>query len=180
MTALRRDGLARNASRVPNNATLVVELGVPGLADELDAADGPNATARFRRAVRAANVSLAAEQTNPGPEQLPLELDLVNASATRVVPDRANDAYYLVVDLRALNAARDADDPGTNADRRLHGHETFRLNLSVPRPSSHDVSGSAATTVAVERREADVASSNDERVLLPRTAITRPTPTNPS
>ncbi len=169
VTALRRDGLLSNASRVPLNATLVVELGVPGLAAEFGDVDESNATARFRRAVREANVSLAAEQTNPGPQQLPIELDLVNASA-RVLADRTNDTYYLVVDLRALNAARDGDDPGTNADRQLHGREEFRLNLSVPRSSSLAVSGSAETTVSVARRKADVASSSDGAVLLPRTA----------
>lgn len=175
VTALRRDGPLTSANAVPNNATLVVELGVPGLADEYAAANGSNATARFRHALRSANASLGVTHTNPAPELAALELDLVNASATRVVPDRANDTYYLVVNLTALNAARAADGSGTV--RELHGDEEFRLNLSVPRSSPLAVSGSAATTVTVERREASVASPHGT-VLLPQMAnatVTGPT-----
>lgn len=170
VTALRERGRLVNVTRVPLNSTLVVALDVPGLAAELDDAGGANATVRFRRAVRAANVSLAAEQTNPGPSQLPVELELVNASATRVVPDEANDTYYLVVNLTALNAARDTNDSGTNADRQLHGREEFRLNLSVPGPSRLSVEGSAEATLAVERREASVGPQVDGELRLPASA----------
>lgn len=170
MTTLRERGDLANTSRVLLNATLVVALDVPGLATELDDSEGANETARFRRAVEAANVSLVAEQTNPAPEQLPIELDLVNASATRVVADRANDTYYLVVNLTALNAARDTNDSGTNADRQLYGDEEFRLNLSVPASSRLAVAGSAETTFVIERRAASVGPQVDGRVWLPPSA----------
>ena len=48
VTALRRSGLVTNVTAVPMNGTLVVELGLPGLADEYAADESNRSNARMR------------------------------------------------------------------------------------------------------------------------------------
>lgn len=85
------------------NETLVVAVRGDGLEGAM-AAGGDTPLARFRAALRAAGGSLTLRQTaeTVTPQRQPLTPDLLNSSATHLVPDADNDTYYLVVDTRRL------------------------------------------------------------------------------
>lgn len=108
----------RRARYVRRESLVVVELGVSGLAGAFAAQPGPTTTARFGPALDAVGAGIG---TTEGIEQ-PARLfgyrdgNWTVVDGVAVVPDPANDTYYLMVDLSAVPARA----PGREWDLSNH------------------------------------------------------------
>lgn len=89
--------------KVATNETVVVAIKADGLDGVMVAANG-SPLERFRTALQEIGASFWVEQTRETvmPEVERLEPDVLNSSATHLVPHRENDTYYLVVDTSRL------------------------------------------------------------------------------
>lgn len=112
------------------NATLVFEIEASGFEGRLAVADGENSTTRFVSLFERKENRLVLHQTNPTPERLPKVIPLGNTSGTTVIPDTANDTYYLVTALSELEPTWDSSSP-VSTDPSLYPDESFSLNLTI-------------------------------------------------
>ena len=78
--------------------TLVISLQAPDLGERLAAQPGPNATARLRHLVENGSATLAVTELYPSPMVPAMLPQLLDPSATRVVPSAGNTTH-LVVDV---------------------------------------------------------------------------------
>jgi hypothetical protein len=85
------------------NETLVVAIRAAGLEGAMAAETG-TPLSRFESALRETGGSLSMRQTEETVtvQREPMTPNLLNSSATHLVPDPDNDTYYLVVDTRRL------------------------------------------------------------------------------
>ncbi|MFB6234734.1 MAG: PGF-CTERM sorting domain-containing protein [Halopenitus sp.] len=90
------------------NETLVVAIEAQGLEGPMAEAEG-TPLARFRKALQKTGATFLVEQTSETvpPERAPLTPDVLNSSATHLVPQPENDTYYLVIDTSRLWVERD-------------------------------------------------------------------------
>ncbi|WP_135364156.1 hypothetical protein [Halosimplex halophilum] len=134
------DGSLHRDRRVPVNGTLVLELRMPGMADRLANASGPNETARFLDVVYGADDAFRLEAaSSPGPMR-PISVLLFNrTSATTVYSDRDADTYYVVADptnlrygsTRPYEERRVDWQPDRDLSRALDGLGPYALNVTI-------------------------------------------------
>lgn len=88
---------------VATNETLVVAIEAHGLEGAMAIAEG-DPLARFRTALRKTDATFLVEQTRETvtPSRETLTPDVLNSSATHLVPQPENDTYYLVIDTSRL------------------------------------------------------------------------------
>lgn len=133
--------------RVALGDTLVLRVRATGL--ESAVAWGTNDTAGFFDAFDGPDATLRGVETEEtvGTMRPPMELLLADPRATTVIPDFADDAYYLVVDTAALRATVQGDDETDWFRSRVTTGDRvgFRVNASLPR--SNGTPTTATTTV---------------------------------
>ncbi|MFC3477639.1 PGF-CTERM sorting domain-containing protein [Halobacterium litoreum] len=110
----RLDDYDSDSLAVATNETLVVALRADGIEGAMTGADG-DARTRFRTALRETGGDFALVQTpeSTPPSRQPLTPPVLNNTETRVLPDHANDTYYLVVDTRDLRGEWGGTHGGT-------------------------------------------------------------------
>lgn len=150
------DGTLTRATGVDNDDVLVIGLEIRGFGGVVSDADGSNATERFLSAL-SEHGDLSIEQTNPGPSQLPASVRVLDGTGVRVFPDRANDTYYLAVDLDEVRVTR--GDDGDEVDL-TYGPYPFivRAELAADSPLTEERQLALAP---VESRSASVETSPD-------------------
>lgn len=153
------DGTLARATGVDNDDVLVIGVGMRGFEDAVSAADGSNVTALFLSAM-AEHGDLTVEQTNPGPSQRAASVRVLDGTGVRVLPDVANDTYYLVVDLDEARVTR--GEGGDEVDL-TYGPYPFvvRAELTADSPLTEKRELAVAP---VEPRTASVETAPDGRV----------------
>lgn len=139
----KRTGTLARHDRLTKRDVLVLELRASGLSGALAAQDGPNATARFSELLDGPAVAFGRSEdgialsamespSSVDVQQEPIILDLSAPRAITVVPDVANDTYYVVVDLEAAQvgeAAHNELEAGDGFDVRfVVGNESTLAN----------------------------------------------------
>lgn len=109
--------------------TLVAVFRSPRLNRTVERVDGPNATARFFRAANATNATVRAVERYPPPEQLRLAVPF-RESDVRVVRDRANATFLLVVDTANLTTTTTDGEP--LPDREVRPGTELVVRVTVP------------------------------------------------
>lgn len=122
--AARENGTVTRRAAVAMNDTLILRVEASGIGSAV--ASGDNATHGFFRAVEGPSADLLVTETSLTPEEEGQVLDLTDYRATRVVADRGNDTYYLVVNTSRLRA----QDPGQIRIDRV-GMETYEVRFSL-------------------------------------------------
>lgn len=94
--------------KVATNETVVVAVKADGLDGVMAAATG-SPLERFRTALQERGASFRVEQTRETvrPENRPLTPNVLNSSATHLVPHPENDTYYVVIDTQRLWGQRE-------------------------------------------------------------------------
>jgi len=153
---LREAKVSGNLTQSPvvsERDTLVFELHTSGLEGTLAAQDGQNVSTRFFAAFDGSIGSVRVRHRTPGTSQQPAILDVRNHTATTVVPDPANDTYYLVVDLPT--ASMEGLDGGQLRSWNLRTGE-YRATVALSTPSEFsEVNESVTAEFTVTYPKAD-------------------------
>jgi hypothetical protein len=138
-TARRTGNLTRDGT-VARSDALVLSMRIPGLAARMDNVTGANETVRFIRATNGTDSSVRLVQTNPTTEVPEKIVGLHRSGAMTVVVDRANDTYYLVVDLTESRVgfrdygesiSPDGVDWNPRMDPNVRRGELFAVNVTI-------------------------------------------------
>lgn len=151
-----QDGTLSRATGLTANDTLVVELEIPGFEGAVDGANGSTETERFQNAL-SAHGDLEIHQTNMGPNQAPLRIDVFNSSGVTVFSE--GDTYYAVVDISDARLMRnDIEDD-------LYHEKAYTFSIEATLSAESDVTddGDTAAT-AVDERSVSVVTEPDGRL----------------
>lgn len=157
--AAAEEGRLRRATGVNGSHLLVVRVDATGLEGALAAADGPNATARFRSVLREHGDFLVV-QTNPSVERDPRIVHVLDGPGVRALADAANDTYYLAIDLgEARVTSGDADPAAALEDDPFEPYRfEVRMELAADSPLTE---GGERAVATVEPRGARVSTAPD-------------------
>lgn len=156
--AARANGTVANRTPFRDDVA-VVALEGSGLGGALRVQDGPNETARWFELTDGDPLSLSVTEhaSTVGAEQVPVTLPVGPDATTRLVSDRRNDTYYLLVDLDAA-LARERDD---GDGREVRTDDAFVVNATVPAdsPLASGARETATARFAVTDRSAAFAAN---------------------
>jgi hypothetical protein len=153
------NGSLTRATGVNNNDTLVVGIQIRGFSDVVATANGSNTTERFLSAM-SNHGDLLVEQTNPPPSFPAMQVHVLNGTGVTVLPDAANNTYYIVVDLDKAHITRGEDGDGVSLER---GPTEFivRTELAADSPLTEDRQYAVAS---VDSRRASIETAPDDTV----------------
>jgi PGF-CTERM protein len=124
---------------------LVFRWRVDGFSGALAERPGDSATQAFVHLVTNGTVTRNVRQTNPDPSVNPRLVHLWPPTGATVVPDPANDTYYVVVDLDRVFATHEGDEPTYYDGRTVEDYFSSvlsgeRYNATVSFSRAGDVS----------------------------------------
>ncbi len=153
------DGTLTRATSITHDDILVIGIQMRGFSDVVSAANGSTVTERFQSAM-ATHGDLLVEQTNPPPSRQAMQVHVLNGTGVTVLPDAANDTYYVVADLDEARITRGEDGDRESLD---HGPYEFivRAELAVDSPLTEDRQYAVAP---VESRMASIETAPDGTV----------------
>ncbi|WP_137285872.1 DUF7282 domain-containing protein [Halorussus salinisoli] len=153
------DGTLTRATSVTHDDTLVMGIQMRGFTDIVSAANGSNVTEQFQSAM-STHGDLLVEQTNPPPSRQAMQVHVLNWTGVTVLPDDANDTYYVVVDLDEARITRGEDGDRESLD---HGPYEFivRAELAADSPLTEDRQYAVAP---VDSRKASLETAPDGKV----------------
>lgn len=160
-------GTVTRATAVNASHVLLVQVDASGLAGAIAAADGSNATARFRSVLdEHGDVEVVQHLSTVGIHEEPARLHVLDGPGVEVLPDAGNGTYFVVVDPEAANLTRGDRDAAIDHVTPYDG-DGMRFDVTVGLAAASPLTDRAENASAVVApRRASVSTAPDGNVHL--------------